>query len=355
MPQRPRILIAEDDPLSASLLQQLLEDDCDCQIYADGRQAWEAAQRENFDLALLDVMMPELDGLALCERLRQQERTGRMPIIIVTARGEAGDIVAGLKAGANDYVPKPVDPAVLRARVDTQLRLARLQRQRDELTSMLTHDLKGSLALILSAASLLQRHVESKSRSIEEPRNLIDRIRSNIDRMTSMINNHLAVSRLEGERFPLRRQPFDPSELAEELFEGALALSREKSIDLAYESAGLPESIEADRENLGRALGNLLGNAIKFTPASGRVLFRAEAGEGRLSFTVEDSGPGMPADLLPRVFDRYERAADARAAGTGLGLTITKLIAEAHGGGVTAENLPKRGARFVLWIPFEAA
>jgi len=355
MPVRSRILIAEDDPHSASFLQQLLEDDCDCRIACDGRQALEAAQAENFDLALVDVMMPEIDGLELCRRLRQQERSARMPIIIVTARTQAEDIVAGLQAGANDYVPKPVDPAVLRARVETQLRVAQLQRQRDELASMLTHDLKGSLALILSAVSLLRRQIESGQASPEESAKWLDRIHSNVDRMASMINNHLAISKLEGERFPLRREPFDPQQLAEELFESALDLAREKQIDLSYECAELPERIDADRENLARALNNLLGNAVKFTPKGGRVSFRVEAASDRVLFTVEDTGPGVPKELLPRIFNRYARAIDSKAEGTGLGLTIAKLVAEAHGGDVAVENRPEGGARFVLRIPVEAA
>jgi len=105
---------------------------------------------------------------------------------------------------------------------------------------------------------------------------------------------------------------------------------------------------------LSRALNNLIGNAIKFTPKGGRVLFRAEALPGKLVFAVEDTGPGLPESLLPRIFDRYAQAKNSsNPDGTGLGLTIAKLVAETHGGDVTAENRAEGGARFVLWIPTE--
>lgn len=346
----PRILVAEDDPFSASLLEQLL-DDYEVRIVSDGRQAWEIAQAENFHLMLLDVMMPEMDGLELCRRLRQQERNATTPIILVTARTQTEDMVAGFEAGASDYVTKPIAAAALRARVATHLKMADLQRQRDELTTMVTHDLKTPLTLILGSVAHLRQRVLSDSCTQDNCLKFLVTIRNNVNRMTAMINNRLTLSRLESGRFPLHRAAFDPQRMADALFENAEELARPKSLDLAIECSELPDRIYADESTLSRALDNLIANAIKFSPEGGQVLLCLETQDDRIVFTVEDAGPGVPEALLPLIFNRYERQFDAEAEGVGLGLTIAKFVAQAHGGDVAVENLPEAGARFVLWIP----
>jgi signal transduction histidine kinase len=166
-----------------------------------------------------------------------------------------------------------------------------------------------------------------------------------------MINNSLTLSKLEDEQFPLRRELFDPSHLAHSLFEDALSLAKRKNIKLVSQSVNLPNELDADRDTLTRALENLVFNAIKFTPDSGEVSLRFETGGGRMSFTVEDTGPGIPEKVLPRIFSRYERGKFGESEGAGLGLAIAKLAAEAHGGDVEAENRASGGARFVFWIP----
>jgi len=349
-PTRQRILIAEDDALSASLFRQLLEEEYHCQTVLNGREAWEAAQQENYNLFLLDVMMPEMDGLELCRRLRAQQRTASVPIIMVTARSQTEDIVAGLEAGANDYVVKPADPPVLMARVHTLLRMEQLQRQRQELTSMLTHDLKNSLNLILGASSILRQQMNTGRITSESADQFLNTVRSNIERMTAMINNQLTLAKLEGERFPFHPVEFNPHHLVKQLFDDAFLMARTKSIEVLARSEHLPERIHADRETLARALSNLIFNAIKFTPDRGQVTVHFSGDNGDFRCEVNDSGPGIREDMLPRIFNRYERSVEA-GGGTGLGLTITKLVAQGHGGDVSAENRAEGGSRFIFWVP----
>ncbi len=347
---RPCILIAEDDPLSASLLRQLLEEDYFCTVVGNGREALQAAAEQTFNLFLLDVMMPEMDGLELCRHLRGNERTARLPIIMVTARSQTEDVVAGFEAGANDYVVKPVDPPVLMARVQTLLRMEQLQRQGQELTSMLTHDLKNSLNLILGASSILRQQMKQGNAKPEAADQFFNTVRVNIERMIGMINNHLTLAKIEAERFPFRPQEFDPQKLVNQLIEDAFLMARTKGVHVTAESEDLPQMICADQESLGRALSNIIFNSLKFTPADGNVWIRFYGRQDRFWCEVEDSGPGISPEMLPRIFNRYERSSEG-SGGTGLGLTITKLVAKGHGGNVTAENRAEGGAKFVFWIP----
>jgi len=349
------VLIAEDDPLSASFLEQLLEEQFHCEVALNGRLAYEATRRENFVLALVDVMMPEMDGLELCRKLRAQERTARLPIIMVTARDETEDIVAGLEAGANDYVSKPVDAAVLEARIATQLRVARLQRQRDEVATMLTHDLKGSLTLVLSHASMLRHMIEIGRVNRLQATKHLNGIRSRVEDMTSMINNYLTLAKLEGGRFPFRPQWLDPSTLVETLFDALRDYANQKTIELSADLSEAPNEIYADEEGIGRALHNLMGNAIKFTPESGKARLIVCKADDRIEFIVEDTGPGIPEESIDRLFERFERFSQNSEEGSGLGLAIVKLVAEAHGGGVSAVNRPNGGAAISFWLPAKAA
>lgn len=351
---RPRILIAEDDPLSASLFRQLLEEDYVCVHVLTGMDAWKAAKEQNFNLFLLDVMMPEMDGLELCRRLRAQERTSEVPIVMVTARGQTEDIVSGFDAGANDYVLKPVDPPVLMARVQTLLRMDQLQRQRQEITTMLSHDLKNSLNLILGASSILNEQLR-----LNQPEGLnyeafLSTIRSNVERMTAMINNQLTLAKLESKRFPFTPVQFNPQEIVDQLLDDAFVIAKTKNVEVTAVSENLPDQIRADKETLARALSNLIFNAVKFTPSGGKVWISFSGENGQFLCRVEDTGPGIKEDMLPRIFNRYERSIED-GGGTGLGLTITKLVAQGHGGDVIGENRAEGGTRFTFWIPTEEA
>ena len=120
--RRARVLVADDDPLSASLIQQLLEDDCACEIARDGREAWQIAQRKNFDLLLLDIMMPDgPDGLEVCRTLKDDPETAGITVVMLTSKGQDWDLQAGQDAGADDYFVKPFSPLELIQKVEEVL------------------------------------------------------------------------------------------------------------------------------------------------------------------------------------------------------------------------------------------
>lgn len=122
-----RILIAEDDPISRCMLEATLKNwGYDVIVTSNGREAWQSLQQDDPQLAILDWMMPGLDGVQVCRKAREAPSRERIYIILLTAKGEKDDIVAGLEAGADDYVTKPFDRAELRARVDVGIRMVEL-------------------------------------------------------------------------------------------------------------------------------------------------------------------------------------------------------------------------------------
>jgi signal transduction histidine kinase len=169
--------------------------------------------------------------------------------------------------------------------------------------------------------------------------------------MDFLISDLLDVARIESGTFPIEPVPVDLPALLEETLDLFEQQARRREITLVGE--GLPGigAVIADRNRLGQVLSNLLSNAIKFTPDHGRVVLRARRIDGEVQVSVEDTGPGIAADSLPHVFDRFWRADRRSRSGTGLGLPIAKSIVEAHGGRIWVESTPGRGSTFHFTLP----
>ena len=223
----------------------------------------------------------------------------------------------------------------------------RAARARDEVIAIVSHDLRNPLSTILAAATLLGRTaddvegVRSKSATIERA----------VHRMSRLLEDLLDVSRIEAGGLTLERAPLDVAPLVHEAIEQQRALAEERGLTLVAEVPdGLPK-VSADGERVQRVFANLLSNAIKFTPRAGRILVGAAVDGAAVCFGVADSGPGVPPEQLPHVFDRYwQGRADTRQ-GAGLGLAIVKGIVETHGGRAWAESRLGAGSTFFFTLP----
>ena len=167
--------------------------------------------------------------------------------------------------------------------------------------------------------------------------------------MKALIDDLLDLASIEAQRFALHLKSVESRDLVEEALLAASPLAEAKRITLAVELIDVPR-LEADPERIFRVLSNLLGNAIKFTPEGGTITVRAERRGDDLSITVADTGPGIAADQLPHVFERYWKAQSTSQPGAGLGLYIANGIVEAHGGKIWAES-SAGGARFTFTLP----
>ena len=327
-------------------------------------RARERLASERFDVVLLDLSLPDADGIEGVEALCGVAPD--VPIVVMAGTGQDRLAVAAVKAGAQDYLTKGYDSArVVRHAVrhaierhglrrEREVLLARERearaaaegaaRVRDEVLGMVSHDLRSPLsAIALSANALLE--------GTGDPRILAGAIARSSEWALRIIRDLLDVTAIEAGRLTIHREPMTVRAITEVILSMFAAPAAEAGVTFVVDAAGAPLWVEADVDRVVQALGNLVGNAIKFTPRGGRVSLAVSRREDTVRFRVEDTGCGIaPADV-PRLFDRFWQARESGRGGAGLGLVIAQGIAEGHGGRIDVESRPGEGSAFTLVVP----
>lgn len=368
-----RILVVDDHEEVVALIKQDLESEGHEVVVArtlDDAFATAIGDRP-FDLAIVDVMLGPDSGYDLTADL--VSRSGEyLPVLLVTA-GEI-DREKGYSAGADDFIAKPLDATELIARARSLIRvgrairsqgraarerseaydkLAELDRLKSDFLSTVSHELRTPLNTIILLSHLIEREGTTPA---DEERRLHDIrvIRESAEALLRMINNILDLAKLEAGQRDLHPQRVPLRPLLEETVDMLEPQARAKGLPLVTEFAfDLPESAVLDREKLSRVLINVLSNAVKYTQ-KGRVVFRASPWQGSIAFEVEDTGGGVPAQLVPTVFEPFRqiRTGDGEAPrGSGLGLTISKQLVELMGGDLIFDSREGVGTRVSFTLP----
>ena len=361
-----RILVVDDEPRNVRLLQDLLESrGYTVWTAADGEQGLAVAQERSPDVILLDVMMPRLSGFDVCRRLKADQSTAMIPVLLVTSLSAREDRLAGIGAGANDFITKPIDTGdlLLRVRnaattkrlhdeVTSQFRkLQVLEAARDTLTHMIVHDLRSPLTGLQAYLDLLRVAVAAGSN--DEVLEFARDAHALAGDLKEMISQVLDVSRLESGDMPLSPEDTD---LVELLPSAVASLGPPPDgIGIVYETAEQPFVVACDRDVVRRVVANLVGNAFRFAPRRGEVRIGLEGSDGVVRLTVTDNGPGVEPEYRKVIFEKFGQVPLARAGkarSTGLGLTFCKLAVEAHGGKIGVDSSNSGGARFWIELPW---
>jgi len=291
------------------------------------------------------------------EILRRVGLCSYMGVPLVARGRTLGAIAFGISGGPRRYGGRDLDIAQeLAARCALAIDNARLYREaneathaRDELLAVVSHDLRAPLAAVQLAAGVLARRVGDEGSP--DLARVVETVKRATARAARLVDDLVDSARLERGRLALQRARYPAAALAREALAVAEPLAREQSVSLALEAAPDSGTVDCDRHRVLQVLANLIGNALKVMPGGGaiRVGVRREGGE--VVFEVADTGPGIAADDLPHVFDRYWRSAGASYEGSGLGLAIARGIVKAHGGHIRARSAPGEGATFTFTLP----
>jgi signal transduction histidine kinase len=228
--------------------------------------------------------------------------------------------------------------------------LAAVKMRQDVLASV-SHDLKNPLGTIILGANMLERKAPDNE-SGQQVKHLAERMRKSGESMNALIEDLLNLARIEAGNLTLKRDPIDPHLLTREAYEMLQTLAASKGIQVQLKDELGVTNLQGDYQKLLRVFSNLIGNAVKFTPPGGQIKILAQQWhDHQLIFSVIDSGPGIPAEELTTIFERFWQAKHTAHQGTGLGLSICKGIIEAHGGKIWAETQQKQGATFCFTLP----
>jgi PAS domain S-box-containing protein len=222
---------------------------------------------------------------------------------------------------------------------------------REQVVAVVSHDLRNPLNAIVLSTTLLRARLQSGVLDPGDVAAKTDVIRRAADQMHKLTQDLLDAAKIEAGKLALELRPEAPEQIVREVIETMRPQAEAKTIELLTTGEPAGETLSCDRHRVLQVFSNLVGNAIKFTPSAGRVTIGVRPeGEGTL-FSVSDTGPGIPAEHLPRIFERFWQARETASGGTGLGLSIARGIVEAHGGRIWAESVPGRGATFFFWLP----
>jgi two-component system sensor histidine kinase/response regulator len=360
--KRQRVLIVDDALANRELLRSLLEHEVDLEEAADGTTALRLCEENDFDLVLLDVMMPDLSGYEVCRRLRASRGSEHLPILLLTSLTEQTERIHGFDAGADDFITKPINTVELRLRVRAFLRTRRLYRERqsllddlqrmhdlkDDLATLLVHDLRNPLTGLVAHLDLIETDVLSV-----DDRESLDAARVATQHLREMIDDLLQVRILEEGALEVVCTPHSIDGIVGDAIATMDGVARGRGISLVQRYAG-ECMVECERSLLRRATENLLANAIRHGPSGSVVTIRAEASSSTVDVSVEDEGAGIPEAQRPLLFSKYgttELRRGGRRSGHGLGLYLVSLVMHAHGGGVKVEESQRRGTRVVMELP----
>jgi two-component system, sensor histidine kinase and response regulator len=354
MDKQPAILVIDDEPDNFDVVETLLDGENYRLYYApNGQQALDRLNSFQPDVILLDIMMPDLDGLEICRRIKADQQWQIVPIIAITALTTKEDLAQCLAAGADDFISKPVNGVELRARVHSMLRIKqqydRLQtllQLQEDMVNMIVHDLRNPLASIVLSADLLR----IPGLSPQKQQRKLDQIAIAVQQLQSLIDNLLLMAKLESDKMVLNYTQVDLCQICETAIADIEAIAAQKHLTLSSE---LPENsaiIEVDAIIFRRVLDNLLSNAIKFSPSHSQVTLRVEYLEPKgVKVQIADSGPGIPEDLRQIIFEKYEVGnLIQEVSQIGLGLAFCKMAIEAHHGSITVAANQPSGSVFTV-------
>ncbi len=350
-----KFLLVDDTAENLVALAALLRrDGLELLMARSGAEALELLLVHDIALAILDVQMPEMNGLELAELMRGMERTRHVPIIFLTAGArDPQRVFQGYEAGAVDFLFKPIDPHVLRSKADIFFQLHRQKaelahnlRMNEMFVGILGHDLRNPLNSIVTGAHLLGRQITD-----EAPRRTLSRMASSAGRMKDMIEQLMDLTRARlagGVGFVRTRRPVDIAELvqraADELRPGAA--DREISVGATGECRTF-----GDAPRLLQVFSNLLSNAVQHGAPGSSISVVVEGRGDDVVVRVRNQGV-IPREILPKIFDPFRGARSSSGSrGLGLGLFISQEIVKAHGGTIDVRSTDEDGTTFSMIFP----
>jgi signal transduction histidine kinase len=379
------ILLVDDDPALLQALPQAISlrmTGVQVQTAAEASAALALLQEREYDAIVSDIKMPGMDGLTLLEKI--VARHPETPVLLITGHGEHDLAIRALRGGAYDYILKPIDRDDFAASLQRALHTRQLRRQiqvqqralewyalsleqrveerthelvalnetKDTLLSAVAHELASPLTSLKGMTQLLERQLQ-RSGNVEKVLHNVGDIMRSIGRLERIVHDLQDTSLIQTHHFVLHRSRCDLVQLCQQVLTEFTA-----SGGTSPSFEGYNESLEADidPERISQVLLNFLSNARKYSPEGAPIAVQVQQREAEAVLSVRDQGVGIPPEHLPRIAEQFYRAPGVErqvgsATGLGLGLYLSRVIAEQHGGRLEVHSQEGRGSTFSLVVP----
>jgi signal transduction histidine kinase len=352
-----KILIVDDQAANILLLERMLRNAGYVAVTSTTTPEEVCAlhRTQRYDLILLDLEMPSMDGFQVMEGLKEIENGGYLPVLVVTA--QPAHKLRALAGGAKDFISKPLDLPEVLMRIRNMLEVRLLHKKAEDLNKLKTnlvavvsHEVGNALLVMKLATTLLEEHTPPEWR--EKNDRFFDMILTNIDGLNRAVKNLLNLGRLEAGKLAIGFAPTDAAEILRSAVKCMELLCEQKALRVSLKLPDDLQPVLADQACLTLAVSNLLSNAIKYTPENGRIVLGILAEISRPGFYriyVEDTGIGVSVKDRTKILSghyRPERGKKMTTEGFGIGLSLTQQLIEAHDSGIEIEGGPGKGSRF---------
>ncbi len=354
--KKAKILIVDDTVDTVELLtKRFRAEGYDTAAAYDGEEALRQVRDYEPDIILLDVMMPRLDGYEVCRRLKKDETTKHIPILMLTAKSEVPDKIKGLDTGADGYLTKPFDYKELAARVrsllarkDASIKQAEQEKLAalDQMVDEVSHEVRNPLVTIGGFARRVRDNLAA-----DDP---------NIKYLDIILQNVVALEKMVAKLLALKSATLSYTEKADmnEIIRLALARNdsqiRDKKVTVETRLMENPPRIPADRDNLATAIACIIENGIEAMENSPEKRLTIASGihDGFFEIEISDSGKGIPRDVIKNIYDPFSTS---KIYGPGLGLTFALKTIQNHRGMISVQSEVDHGSRFTIRLPLKPA
>lgn len=358
----PSILIVDDVPKNIQLLGSILKEEAyELEFATSGKEALEWLNSKQFDLVLLDIMMPEMDGFEVCRKIKENPATREVSVIFLTAKADFQSIIQGFETGAVDYITKPYNRKELLVRVKTHLILQQQRKQLElstafekKIFSIIGHDLRspmGNIRTYIDAFLLVNNNLDENLTLLLKDLYLLS------DNAFNLLENLLNWAKSQSGSIICRPRHDNISLLIKNVLSLFSLQAESKKIELKFEGPDVASGF-FDAELISVVIRNLISNALKFTPHGGTVKLKVrctiENGIERLNVQVTDSGIGMTAETVDNLANKnihFTTYGTDNEKGSGLGFQLCKEFVALNHGQILIESKPGSGSSFLISLP----
>jgi len=357
---KAKILVVDDTPKNIQLVAQILTREGFTVDFAlNGLAALEHVANNAYDLILLDIMMPDMDGFDVCRKLKENPATSDIPVIFITAKTDSESVSKAFELGGVDYITKPFNAPELIARAKTHITIKKQKTEmqnliavRDRLFSIIGHDLRGPIGSTSQMLNMvLNDTAENDSEKLLEILNLT---KNEIDKVYYLLENLLDWASDQRKRIAINLQPVDLSTSLLDSISILTGLIKDKQINIINK---IPSTISviADERMLKTIFRNLISNAIKFSFPKGRIIIDFHLTDDKFAnISVIDKGLGMTTDTIIKILkstESFTTLGTANEKGTGLGIRLCREFIDKMGGKLNIESSLNEGSTFSFMLP----